>query len=70
VVTTRCGETPQLLSADSGTVCRDRTPVCVADALRSVLLHPDDYPVDACVRTVEPYGARTIVNTIYSDMLL
>lgn len=70
VVTTRCGETPQLLSADSGTVCRDRTPVAVADALRSVLLHPDDYPVDACVRTAEPYGARTIVNTIYSDMLL
>jgi len=28
----------------------------------------DDYPVDACVNR-EPYGARTIVNTIYSDML-
>lgn len=69
VVTTRCGETPNLLSADSGIVCRERTPVAVADALRQVLLHPSDYPVNACVQAAEPYSARTVIGTVYSDML-
>ncbi len=69
VVTTRCGETPKLLSADSGIVCEERTPVALADALRKVLLHPDDYPSKSCVRAAQPYSARTVVSDVYSEML-
>lgn len=69
VVTTRCGETPNLLSANSGVVCQGSTPVAVADALRKVLQNPDNYPIEACVKTAEPYSAQTVVGGIYSDML-
>jgi glycosyltransferase involved in cell wall biosynthesis len=69
VVTTRAGETPNLLSADSGIVCEERTPVALAEALRKVLLHPDDYPVQSCVRAAQPYGARAVVSDVYSQML-
>jgi glycosyltransferase involved in cell wall biosynthesis len=69
VVTTRCGETPNLLSTGSGVVCQERTPAAIADALRKVLLHPGDYPVEACVQAAEPYSARSVVSTVYSEML-
>lgn len=69
VVTTRCGETPKLLTANSGVVCEDRTPVAVADALRKVLLKPGDFPIEACVKAAEPYRARTVVGAIYNEML-
>ncbi|MBD1924612.1 glycosyltransferase family 4 protein [Microcoleus sp. FACHB-831] len=69
VVTTRCGETPNLLSAESGVVCQERTPVAVADALQKVLLNPSDYPIEACVKAAEPFSARTVVGAIYNDML-
>lgn len=68
VVTTRCGETPNLLSAGSGVVCEERTPVAIADALRKVLLHPEDYPMVACVQTAHLYSARTVVSDVYDDM--
>jgi glycosyltransferase involved in cell wall biosynthesis len=68
VVTTECGETPKLLSADSGVVCSERTPACIADALRKVLLHPADYPTQSCVRTAKPYAASTVVQQVYSEM--
>lgn len=69
VVTTRCGETPNLLCTGPGLVSEERTPVAVADALRQVLLHPGDYPVEACVQAAEPYSASTVVSAVYSDML-
>lgn len=69
VVTTYCGETPNLLSAESGIVSKERTPLAIADALRQVLLHPNDYPAEACVRAAEPYSARNVVGAVYSDML-
>ena len=69
VVTTRCGETPNLLSADSGIVCEERTPVAIADALLQVLLHPENYPTESCVRAARPYSARTVVSDVYSQML-
>ncbi|NMG08959.1 glycosyltransferase family 4 protein [Brasilonema sp. UFV-L1] len=69
VVTTQCGETPKLLSADSGVVCSERTPACIADALRKVLQHPGDYPTESCVRIAKPYAARTVVQQVYSEML-
>ena len=69
VVTTECGETPKLLTAKSGVVCRERTPECIADALRGVLLHPENYPPESCVGTAQPYAARTVVRDVYTQML-
>ncbi|PIG94128.1 glycosyltransferase [Gloeocapsopsis sp. IPPAS B-1203] len=68
IVTTRSGETPNLLSANSGIVCEERTPDAIADALRKVLLHPDNYPIEACVRAAEPYSASAVVGAVYRDM--
>jgi len=69
VVTTRCGETPKLLTASSGVVCEERTPVAVADALRKVLLKPGDYAIEACVKAAKPYSASAVVGAIYNEML-
>lgn len=69
VITTQSGETPKLLSSDSGVVCSERTPACIADALRKVLLHPEDYPIESCVRVAKPYAASTVVQQVYSEML-
>lgn len=69
VVTTQCGETPNLLTADSGVVCEERTPAAIADALRKVLHNGGDYPIEACVKAAEPYSAKTVVGDIYSNML-
>ncbi|MCF2149953.1 glycosyltransferase [Desmonostoc muscorum LEGE 12446] len=69
VVTTRCGETPKLLAADNGVVCKQRTPECVADALRQVILHPENYPSASCVATAKPYSAHTVIEDVYSKML-
>lgn len=69
VVTTKCGETPKLLPADCGVICGERTPEAIADALRKVLLHPENYPVESCVRAAQPYSARSVISEIYSDML-
>lgn len=69
IVTTDCGDTPRLLIPDSGIVCLDRTPTTIAQALDRVLFNPDDFLSDACVRTVQPYNARVIVNQVYRDMM-
>jgi glycosyltransferase involved in cell wall biosynthesis len=69
VVTTRCGETPNLLCAHSGVVCQERTPTTIAHALLQVLLNPGDYPIEACIQSAEPYSARTVVGSVYRDML-
>ncbi|MDF5722523.1 MAG: glycosyltransferase [Rhizonema sp. PD37] len=68
IVTTRSGETPKLLSPDNGVIVAERTPACVAGALRQVVLHPDNYPTASCVRKAQPYAARTVVNEVYSQM--
>lgn len=69
VVTTQCGETPNLLSTNSGVVCQERTPTAIADALQRVLQNSYNYPVDACVRVAQPYGAREVISDIYDGML-
>ncbi|WP_445634182.1 Glycosyltransferase [Nostoc sp. DSM 114161] len=69
VVTTICGETPKLLAADNGVVCKQRTPECVADALRQVILHPENYPTASCVGAAQTYSARTLIEGVYSKML-
>ncbi len=69
VVTTRCGETPKLLTANSGIVCWQRDPVCIAEQMRKILLHIDDYPIESCVQIAQPYAASTVVRSVYSEML-
>ncbi|GAP96998.1 glycosyltransferase family 4 protein [Leptolyngbya sp. NIES-2104] len=69
IVTTDCGDTPRLLTLNSGIVCLDRLPTTIADALDRVLFNPDDFPSDACVRTVQPYSARVIVSQVYREMM-
>jgi glycosyltransferase involved in cell wall biosynthesis len=69
VVTTRAGETPQLLRPGSGIVCEERTPEAVASSLRQVLMKPADFPVEACTRSAEPYRASTVVREVYDNML-
>lgn len=68
VITTLAGETPLLLKSDSGVVCEERTPNAIADAIRLVVLHPEDYPSASCVQNATPYAARTVVNEVYSQM--
>ncbi len=68
IVTTDAGETPSLLTKDSGVVCRERTPQCIADALRKVVMHPENYPVAECVKSAAPYAASTVINQVYSEM--
>jgi glycosyltransferase involved in cell wall biosynthesis len=69
VVTTRCGETPHLLSPESGVVCDDRTPTALAAALKQVLDHPQSFPTQACVDSAAPYSARTVVQGIGDAMM-
>ncbi|KYC40459.1 glycoside hydrolase [Scytonema hofmannii PCC 7110] len=68
VVTTECGDTPKLLKPNSGIVCSERTPTCIADALNNVLLHPENYPIDACVQSANPYAASTVVTQVFHQM--
>ncbi len=68
VVTTKCGETPKLLTPESGLVCEERDPVSIADALRRVVLNPKDYPMEFCVQAASPYAANTVVNQVYNQM--
>lgn len=68
IVTTRCGETPNLLLPGSGIVCQERTPEAVATAIRQILRYPEDYPAEACVRAAKPYSAQSVVGEVYSNM--
>ncbi|MCJ8279701.1 MAG: glycosyltransferase family 4 protein, partial [Rivularia sp. ALOHA_DT_140] len=68
IVTTEAGETPSLLSANSGIVCSQRTAECIASALRQVVMHPEKYPGEECVKIAAPYAASTVVNQVYSQM--
>jgi glycosyltransferase involved in cell wall biosynthesis len=69
LVTTNCGEIPKFLPANSGIVCQERTPQVIAQNLRQVLQHPENYPTASCVRTAQPFSARTLVTDVYQDML-
>lgn len=69
VVTTRCGETPKLLSEKSGIVCKERTPEALASAMDNVLTHPEDYPAEACTQDARPYEASQVISELYDQML-
>jgi glycosyltransferase involved in cell wall biosynthesis len=68
IVTTDCGDTPNLLSSESGIVCQDRAAKTISDALDRVLFSPDDFSIEACLRAAQPYAARAIVGQVYRDM--
>lgn len=69
VVATECGETPKILPANCGVICPERTPSAIANSLRQVLLHPENYPVESCVRAAQPYSARSVIREVYNNML-
>ena len=69
VVTTRAGETPNFLTAESGIICEQQTPEAIANAIKQVLKHPNNYPAQACTRVAKPYHARDVVSGIYSELL-
>ncbi len=69
VITTRCGETPNLLSVNSGIVVQEGTPTAIAEAIRKILSNLSIYPPEACVRSAQPYEARAVINSVYEDML-
>ena len=69
VVTTRCGETPRLLSPQSGVVSQERTPQSIASALRQVLDHPKQYSQEQCLQSAFPYNAKKVIQQVFLDML-
>lgn len=69
IVTTRAGDTPNVLNNRSGIVCEDRTPEAIAVALRQVLEGANQFPPEACVQAAAPYGAKQVIHAIYSAML-
>ncbi len=70
IVTTDCGETPNLLTANSGVVAQERTPEALAAALSQVLQNPTAFPTDACVSVAQPYTAKAVVGNVYQQMLI
>lgn len=68
IVTTNVGETPKLLTANSGVVCEHRDPDAIAHALQHVLSHPDYYSASACTKIAHPYSASEVIGSIYQDM--
>jgi glycosyltransferase involved in cell wall biosynthesis len=68
IVTTDAGETPKLLSSDTGIVCHQKTPESIADALREVVMNSQNYPSSACVKIAQPYAASNVVSEVYSQM--
>ncbi|RMF68156.1 MAG: glycosyltransferase family 1 protein [Cyanobacteria bacterium J069] len=69
IVTTRTGETPLLLHPDCGIVCQARTPIEITQALETVLQNPDQFPASACVQNALPYSAKSVIESVYADML-
>lgn len=68
IITTQSGNTPDFLTSNSGVVAQDRTPEAIAEALQKVLLTPQNYPTEACVRVAQPYIAKTVVQNVYEEM--
>jgi glycosyltransferase involved in cell wall biosynthesis len=68
VITTDCGETPKLLTANSGIICQERTPEAIASAISQILSNDKNYTIEACVRNAAPYGVRQIVSDVYKNM--
>ena len=68
IVTTKAGDTPNFLTADSGVVTQARTPEAIANAIQKILAQPQKYSREACLRVAQPYAAKTVVGDIYQQM--
>nr|WP_319423438.1 glycosyltransferase family 4 protein [Pleurocapsa sp. FMAR1] len=68
IVTTKAGDTPNFLTANSGVVTHDRTPEAIANAIQKILAQPQNYSREACIRVAQPYAARTIVENVFEQM--
>ena len=68
VVTTAAGETPSVLTPQSGVVCVERTPQAIAQSIQRVLDNPSDFPEIACLEAIQPYTAQTVVAQVYDQM--
>jgi glycosyltransferase involved in cell wall biosynthesis len=69
VVSTRCGETPRLLSARGGIVSEARTPEAIASALDQVLNNPEAFPPSSCIEDAQPYSAKAVIHGVFERML-
>lgn len=68
IVTTNAGETPNLLSKETGVVTHDRTPKAVTSSLDLVLNNSQSYPDQSCVLASQPYLARKVITELYEEM--
>ncbi|MEH2292151.1 glycosyltransferase family 4 protein [Nostoc sp.] len=69
IVTTHCGETPNLLTAQNGVVCQERTAEALAAAIEQVLTCPQNFPVQACTDGAKPFHASAIVKDVCARMM-
>ncbi|MEM8501975.1 MAG: glycosyltransferase family 4 protein [Cyanobacteria bacterium P01_D01_bin.1] len=69
VVTTRAGETPELLTDDSGVVCENDSPGAIARSWQIVLQQPEKFPSAACTSVAAPYEASAIITKVYGKLL-
>ncbi|MEH2413472.1 glycosyltransferase family 4 protein [Nostoc sp.] len=69
IVTTHCGETPNLLTPQSGVVCKERTAEALAAALDRVLASRQNFPVQACTDVAKPFHASAIVKDVCARMM-
>ncbi|MEH2065311.1 MAG: glycosyltransferase family 4 protein [Nostoc sp.] len=69
IVTTHCGETPNLLTPQSGVVCKERTSEALAAAIKQVLACPQNFPVQACTDAAKPFHASAIVKDVCARMM-
>ena len=69
IVTTNCGETPNLLTPQTGVVCQERTAKALAASLDQVLAYPQNFPVQACTDVAKPFRASAIVKDDCSRMM-
>ena len=68
VVTTRCGEMPNIITRNNGVLCDESTPSAIAEALHKVLMHPEDFPATACTQAAQPYWAKTVIADVFQQM--
>ena len=68
IVTTRCGDTPSLLSPQTGIVVDQRTPKDIASAFSAVLAFDEDVTREACLKVAMASSAETVITSIYDQM--
>ncbi len=68
IVTTKVGDIPNFLTANSGVITQARTPEAIANAIQKILAQPQNYSREACIRVARPYAARTIVENVFEQM--